>query len=149
MSVRVTGLPSGAAAARLDMALFRSRARRALRELSRARSELSLALVDDAEMAALNASYRGREGPTDVLSFSLVEGPHALHRGGLLGDVVIGIEVAARQARSRHRSLDEETARLMVHGLLHLVGHDHERAEDARLMRAEERRLWRALRAIA
>ena len=70
-------------------------------------SELSLSLVDDREMAEINLQYRGIEGPTDVLSFSLVEGEGAEHRGGLLGDVVIGIETAARQARERHRSLSK------------------------------------------
>ena len=65
----------------------------------------------------------------------------------LLGDVVIGIETAARQARGRHRSLDEEVARLLIHGVLHLLGHDHEEPEAARLMHSEERRIWRALQA--
>jgi rRNA maturation RNase YbeY len=99
--------------------------------------------VDDAAIAGLNRCYRGRRGPTDVLSFSLLEGEAAEHRGALLGDVVIGIEAAARQARG---TLDDEVARLLVHGVLHLLGHDHERAAQARAMRAEERRLWRALR---
>lgn len=109
------------------------------------RSELSIALVDDVEMARLNEAWRGRPGPTDVLSFSLVEGDCAEHRGELLGDVVVGIETAAAQARARHRSLDEEVARLVVHGLLHLVGHDHEDEAGARRMRAEERRVWRTV----
>ena len=71
--------------------------------------------------------------PTDVLSFSLLEGEDAEHRGALLGDVVIGVETAARQARAAPpRSLDEEVARLLIHGTLHLLGHDHEQAEEAR-----------------
>jgi probable rRNA maturation factor len=130
----------------VDRRLLRARARRVLRELDLARRELSVALVDDAEIARLNAAWRGKPRPTDVLAFSLAEGPHAEHRGALLGDVVIGIETAARQARARRRSLDDEVARLLVHGALHLVGHDHVRAREARRMRAEERRLLRALR---
>jgi rRNA maturation RNase YbeY len=98
-------------------------------------------------MAALNLRYRGRSRPTDVLSFSLLEGAHSDRRGALLGDVVIGIEIAARQARARRRTLDDEVARLLVHGALHLVGYDHARAAEARIMRAQERRVWRALRA--
>ena len=94
-------------------------------------------------MARLNGEWRGRERPTDVLSFSLLEGAHARHRGGLLGDVVIGLWVAARQARAGGRSLDEELCRLLIHGVLHLLGHDHEVAAEARRMRAEERRLRR------
>ena len=106
-------------------------------------AELSVALVDDDAIAKLNADYRGQARPTDVLAFSLLEGRHTERRGRLLGDVVIGIETAARQARRRRRrSLDDEVARLLIHGTLHLLGHDHQRREDARAMRAEERRLW-------
>jgi len=102
-------------------------------------------LADDADIAALNASFRARPRPTDVLSFSLLEGEFADRRGPLLGEVVIGVEVAARQARAARRSLDDEVARLLIHGVLHLLGHDHVRATQARRMRAEERRLWRML----
>ena len=82
-----------------------------------------------------------------MLAFSLLEGAHAERRGALLGDVVIGLETAARQARARRRTLDDEVARLLVHGALHLVGYDHVRSAEARVMRAQERRVWRALRA--
>ena len=82
-----------------------------------------------------------------MLAFSLLEGAHAERRGALLGDVVIGLETAARQARARRRTLDDEVARLLVHGALHLVGYDHVRRADARVMREQERRVWRALRA--
>jgi rRNA maturation RNase YbeY len=109
-------------------------------------AELSIALVDDEAIAELNVRYREREGPTDVLSFSLEEGPHAERRGALLGDVVVSLETAERQARRARRRLDDEVLRLLIHGTLHLVGHDHEKDEEARRMRAEERRLWRALR---
>jgi probable rRNA maturation factor len=131
---------------RVDSRLLRSRAVRLLRELSRSRSELSIALVDDDDITALNIEHRGKRAPTDVLSFSLLEGRHSDHRGALLGDVVIGIETAARQARAAHRSLNDEVARLLIHGTLHLLGWDHQEREDARLMRAEEQRLWRAIR---
>ncbi len=97
-------------------------------------------------MTALNTEHRGKKAPTDVLSFSLLEGRHSDRRGALLGDVVIGIETAARQARVAHQSLDDEVARLLIHGTLHLLGWDHQKSEEARLMRAEERRLWRAIR---
>lgn len=146
MTVRLSGPPRAASGPRVDRALLARRARRALRELGLSRSELSLSLVGDAEIAALNERYRGRRGPTDVLSFSLAEGEHAERRGSLLGDVVIGVETAARQARARRRGLDEEVARLVLHGLLHLLGHDHQRRDEAAAMRALERRLWRAIR---
>ena len=145
MSVRVSGPPRDAALPALDRRLLRRRAGRVLAALGRRGAELSVALVDDAEIAALNGRYRGKPRPTDVLSFSLLEGAHAERRGVLLGDVVIGVATAARQARRARRTLDDELARLLIHGVLHLVGHDHEEDAEAARMRAEERRLWRAL----
>jgi probable rRNA maturation factor len=144
MSVRVSGPARGAPA--LDRALLGRRARRLLHALERPEVELSLALVDDAEMAELNQRHRSRRGPTDVLSFSLLEGPHTRHRGALLGDVVISVDTAARQARRSRRPLDDELLRLLIHGVLHLLGHDHAEPAEARAMRAEERRLEAALR---
>jgi probable rRNA maturation factor len=146
MTVRLSGPGRRRGLPAPDRRLLRARARRALREIERAHCELSIALVDDARIQALNSAWRGRDRPTDVLAFSLEEGPHAERRGRLLGDVVIGLETAARQARAHRRSLDDEVARLLVHGALHLIGHDHVRAGEARRMRAEERRLLRALR---
>jgi probable rRNA maturation factor len=146
MTVRLSGPPQRDGLPVVDRRLLRSRAVRVLRSLSRSRSELSIALVDDDEMQRLNADWRGRQRPTDVLSFSMLEGEGAEHRGPLLGDVVIDIETAARQARQRRRGLDEELARLLIHGTLHLLGHDHEADAEARRMRREERRVWRAVR---
>jgi probable rRNA maturation factor len=146
MTVRISGPPQRDGMPAVDRRLLRSRAVRVLRALHQGRAELSVALVDDAEMQALNESWRGKDRPTDVLSFSLLEGEDAGLRGRLLGDVVIGVETAARQARSRHRGIDEEVARLLIHGTLHLLGHDHEQDAEARAMQREERRVWRALR---
>ncbi len=143
--VRISGPPRGTRARSPERRVLRRRAGRLLAALGVRRAELSVVLAADPEIAALNARFRGRGGPTDVLSFSLLEGAAAGFRGGLLGDVVIGVEVAARQARRRGRSLDEEVARLLIHGVLHLLGYDHERDADARVMRAQERRLWRSL----
>jgi probable rRNA maturation factor len=146
MTVRIAGPPAPAPGARVDTGLLRQRARAILKALGHPRSELSLSFVDDAAIAELNEQWRGKRGPTDVLSFSLVGGDWEAHRGRLLGDVVIGVDVAARQARQSHRSLSEELTRLTIHGVLHLLGHDHEHDVDARRMRAEERRLWRVCR---
>lgn len=146
MSVRLGGPPASTRRARLDALRIKSHAQQVLAGLGHARSELSLSLIDDVEMRALNASYRELDRPTDVLSFSLVEGEAAQHRGSLIGDVVISVDTASRQARARHRGLEEEVTRLMIHGILHLLGHDHEDERDAEVMRAEERRLWRLVR---
>jgi len=145
MSVALGGPRRPPGSPRVDRRRLRRRATRVLRALGLEDAELSVTLLDDDAMADLNARYRGRPRPTDVLSFSLLEGPHADRRGGLLGEVVIAVDVAARQARRARRSLDDEATRLLIHGVLHLLGHDHVRAAEARTMRAEERRLWRAL----
>ena len=145
MSLTVVGPPAGTAA-RLDLARLRRRGATLLRGLGRTGEELTLSLVDDQAIRELNRDYRDKDRPTDVLSFSLVEGDHGNHRGRLLGDVVISVETAARQARERRRGLEETVTRLLIHGMLHVVGHDHERAEEARAMSAEERRLWRLVR---
>jgi rRNA maturation RNase YbeY len=146
MSVRLSGPERRRGLPAVDRRLLRRRAARVLAALGREDAELSLALADDGEIAALNARDRKRERPTDVLSFSLLEGAHAERRGGLLGDVVMGVEVAARQAERAGRSLDDELARLLIHGVLHLLGHDHAAPAERARMRAEERRLWRVLR---
>ena len=145
MTVRLSGPPRRRGLPAIDKRLLRARAVHLLRAVEEARAELSIALVDDAEIAELNAEYRGLDRATDVLSFSLREGKGADYSGSLLGDVVIGLETAARQARGRRRSVDDEVARLLIHGTLHLLGRDHERSDEARAMRAEERRLWRAI----
>jgi rRNA maturation RNase YbeY len=142
MTVRLSGPERRQGLPVVDRRLLRARGARLLAALARRRAELSIHLAADAEIAQLNAGFRGRPSPTDVLAFSLLEGEGSEHSGSLLGDVVIGVETAARQARARRRALDDEVARLLIHGTLHLLGFDHERAEDARRMRAEERRLW-------
>ncbi|MFP8876063.1 MAG: rRNA maturation RNase YbeY [Myxococcota bacterium] len=142
MSVRLSG-PRGLPA--LDRRRLRGRAQRMLRALEMPGAEISISLVDDSAISELNATYREKQGATDVLSFSLLEGDHSERRGALLGDVVVSLETAARQAARGGRSLDQEVLRLLIHGALHLLGHDHEEAGEARRMRAEERRLWRLL----
>ena len=91
-----------------------------------------MVLVDDAGIAALNRTYRGVLGPTDVLAFPMAEGPFKRLSPDCLGDVAISAETAHRQAR--HGDFDAELALLMVHGILHLVGYDHGTASDRRRM---------------
>jgi probable rRNA maturation factor len=107
-------------------------------------ADLSIVLCDDAEIHALNRDWRGKDGPTDVLSFSQVEGEGPR---GVLGDVVISADTAARQALAGGWSLDEEVVRLLVHGVCHLLGHDHVHGgRQAARMQAEEKRLLGAIR---
>lgn len=120
-------------------------ARRCLRALGLDRAELSLVLVSDPVMHELNRSWRGKDRPTDVLAFAQREGAGAAP-DGLLGDVVISVDTARRQAADLGHSLAAEGDRLLVHGLLHLLGYDHERsAPEARRMQRKERALLRAL----
>ena len=145
MTVRLSGPPEEPGVPDIDCALLQKRAGKVMAALGHARSELSITLTDDPGIAELNEAWRAKRGPTDVLSFSLFEGDHTEHRGGLLGDVVIGLPQAARQARAAHRGLDRELAVLTIHGILHLLGHDHEQDDEAREMQAEERRLRREI----
>ena len=115
--------------------------RRLLRALERSDSELSVLLVSDRVMRQLNRDWRGRDRPTDVLSFSQHEGAGAAPRE-LLGDVVIAVPTAKRQAEERGETLLAASERLLIHGVLHLLGYDHERSEaEAQRMQRRERRL--------
>ena len=118
-------------------------AERVLSAAGEAESELSLDLIGDRRMQRLNREYRQRDRTTDVLAFSTREAiiPNGLFcRTSLLGDVVISLPTAIRQAKMAGRSVDEELAILLVHGVLHLCGYDHERSlrEADRMSRQEE-----------
>jgi len=105
-------------------------------------AELAVSLVDDAEIQQLNRDYRGKDRPTDVLAFAMREGERVPGDEAVLGDVVISLETAARQARRRGVSDADEVRASLIHGVLHLLGYDHERSPaEARRMKAMERRL--------
>lgn len=110
-------------------------------------AEISVLLVGDRSMRTLNRRYRGKDRTTDVLSFPLRGGRFSRVQSGLLGDIVISVPAAARQAREMGETLRSEIDRLLVHGFLHLLGFDHERGGTAaRRMEARERRLREMLR---
>ena len=146
MAVTVSG---AARRPRLDRRRIARRAQIVLETIGHSASELSVVLVGDAVMRRLNRDYRGKDRPTDVLAFSLLEGTGA-GVSEAIGDVVISTATAARQARENGLTLREEVDRLLVHGILHLVGYDHERsAAEARKMRRKERVCLKALEARA
>ena len=91
--------------------------------------EISLTLVDDEEIARINEEFRGLAKPTDVLSFPMFEAAEPLHPGSSLGDLVISVDTMRRQAEEYGHSLRREMCFLFVHGLLHLLGYDHEISE--------------------
>ena len=93
-------------------------------------AELSLVITDDADIAALNQQYLGRVGPTNVLAFAQGEGEGSGLNPGLLGDVVVSIETSDREAAENGLDPGEHLMRLIIHGLLHLLGHDHVRGGD-------------------
>lgn len=128
----------------LAMRLARS-GRRLLRALRRDRAELSVLLCSDPVMRALNRDWRGIDRPTDVLAFAQREGVGGAP-DGLLGDVVISVDTARRQAEALGVPLSREAERLLIHGVLHLLGYDHERSPaEARRMQRRERALARTL----
>jgi probable rRNA maturation factor len=106
-------------------------------------AEVGCLLVTDARIRALNRHYRGEDHPTDVLAFPQGQGSGPAGYPGLLGDVVISVETAARQAARAGHSLTREAALLLIHGILHLLGHDHATAAARRRMWALQRRLLR------
>jgi len=111
------------------------------------KTEVSLLLLDDSGITALNEQYRGKPRPTDVLSFPMYTAKELRQfHPEILGDVVISVETAARQAEHAGCALWEEMTRLLIHGILHLLGFDHENnAVGARAMRARERRILATL----
>ena len=92
--------------------------------------ELSVVFVDDSEIALLNQQYLHRSGPTNVISFSMREGEFGNLHPEILGDVVISVETAAREAKELSQSVEKRIDFLLVHGILHLFGYDHEQSEE-------------------
>jgi len=115
-----------------------------LRHAGQRSGELSVVLLNDPAMRVLNLQFRGKDQPTDVLSF-----PQTPQKGGgeqLIGDVVISLQTTTRQAKERSATLHGEIVRLLVHGILHLLGYDHELSRyEAQRMEAKELMIIRHL----
>lgn len=114
-----------------------------LNELNyRAPQEIGVVFCKDPESHKLNLAYRKKDKPTDVLSFSATEGQAMAGIEGILGDLVISVDTAKRQAKEYGVTFNQEILRLIIHGILHLSGYDHEnvpKAEAQRMRRLEER----------
>jgi probable rRNA maturation factor len=131
---------------------------RLLAEIGETGSSVSLTFVRDPKMRALNHAHREKDAPTDVLSFPIYP-PDAFDRGGatrprarvageaerMLGDIVVSVDTAARQAADYDAPLEREVQRLLIHSVLHLAGHDHLEPGERARMEAEERRLAAAV----
>jgi probable rRNA maturation factor len=110
-------------------------------------AELSILLCDDPTIRRLNHRYRRKNKATDVLAFPMNEGPGPAPHPGLLGDVVISVPTATRQARERDRPIIQEVTFLLAHGLLHLIGYDHATRREEREMSARTEELVAAVEA--
>ena len=123
------------------------RAEAMLESLGLPDAELSILLCDDATIRSLNRRYRKKDRATDVLAFPMQEGPGPEANAGLLGDVVISLPTARRQAAEHDRPIIEEVTFLLAHGLLHLLGYDHANRGQEREMKARTEDLLAAVRA--
>jgi probable rRNA maturation factor len=109
-------------------------------ELAGRRGVVAVLLTDDAAVADLNARFRGKDQPTNVLSFPAPANPE-----GLLGDIALAYETCAREAVEQGKTLAAHLQHLVAHGVLHLVGYEHDVDADAEIMEALERRILAAL----
>ncbi|MBW2430525.1 MAG: rRNA maturation RNase YbeY [Deltaproteobacteria bacterium] len=109
-------------------------------------AELSILIVDDQQIAQLNRQYLNREGPTNVIAFSMRQGQFSDIAPNLLGDVVISADTAHREAQSAGISMQDRFDQLLIHGTLHLLGYDHENtAAEAQKMEAKANELLQLL----
>ncbi|GAC1309543.1 MAG: rRNA maturation RNase YbeY [Vulcanimicrobiaceae bacterium] len=126
-------------------------ARTLLVAIGRPDATLSLTFVGDAAMRRINREHRAKDRTTDVLSFPMYEPfavPQTATRSApeiMLGDIIISVDVAVRQAAAYDATLDDEIERLLVHGIAHLLGHDHEEPVERRRMLRQEKRLAAAI----
>ena len=131
----------------LRLARLKRIATHVLQAVGEAEALLSLEIVGDGRMRRLNRSFRHRDKTTDVLAFATREGPGPSSL--LLGDIVISLPQAIRQAREHKQDVDHELVMLLIHGVLHLCGYDHERGPgEARRMARRERALLHRIGAI-
>ena len=120
---------------------------RVFRDSAFPKGELSILFTDDEHIAELNRRYRGKPGPTNVLAFPMTDESSRLLSPEMLGDVVISVDTAIAESIKLREPLEETILRLLVHGILHLLGYDHERSpREATRMAREQNRLLALLR---
>lgn len=129
VDVRRTGAVSN-----LDPRTIKRRAKRILEALGQTHCELSIMLCDDGFIHELNREYRGKDKPTDVLSFPMAQEDSVEEPTTMLGDVIISVDTALVQANANGHSLLKESTTLLIHGILHLIGYTHDSDEDEEQM---------------
>ena len=132
----------------LRTVLIKKRLQRLMQYLGCPDAELSILFTNDQTIRTLNRIYRHKDTPTNVLAFPQTPSPRTELGIRLLGDVVVSLPMAAREARATRQALEDHVTFLLVHGILHLLGYDHEHStQDRRRMQQRERALWRRIRA--
>lgn len=131
-----------------DLGRLRRSLKRILKTLDCENSEVSVILVDDERIREINRQYLQRDRPTNVISFAMTEGYDGDLHPEILGDIIISIETAARDAMKAKLDFMDEVEFLLIHGLLHLLGYNHEDTplDEAQKMKTKERELFRMLR---
>ena len=122
---------------------------RAAADVARQRVEIGVRLTNDLDIQALNRDWRGQDKPTNVLAFALEDDGSMVaedDESGLpLGDIVVAFETCAREARDEGKPIADHLCHLVVHGTLHLLGYDHDVADDAEIMESAEREILEGL----
>lgn len=128
----------------VDVGRVRRSLKRLLKELGFKDSEVSLLLVDDDQIREINKNYLQRDRPTNVISFAMTEGAFGDVHPEILGDIILSVETAARDAMACGIDFMDEVEFLLIHGLLHLLGYNHENVEskEAEKMKKLERELF-------
>ncbi len=132
---------------KIDKRKIRSAVSKILKILDCAEKEISLSFVDDEKIKKLNKQYLGKNRPTNVISFPLQEGEYSNINPNIIGDIVISTETAQRDALHGNLSLSQEIDFLIIHGILHLLGYNHENTtrKETNKMRQKEKDLFTAL----
>lgn len=128
----------------VDVGRVRRSLKRLLKELGFKNSEVSLLLVDDDQIREINKNYLQRDRPTNVISFAMTDGAFGDVHPEILGDIILSVETAARDALTCDIDFMDEVEFLLIHGLLHLLGYNHEDVEsnEAKKMKKLERELF-------
>ena len=130
----------------VDLPRIKHSSDKILRILENEDSEISLTFVDDAGITEINRQYLGRDYPTNVIAFSMNEGEFGDVNPNILGDIIISTETALRDAEAGGLSFEDELDYLIIHGVLHLLGYDHELPGEAEEMRKKEKKIFFALK---
>lgn len=124
---------------KIDKRKIRAKVTKLLKLMDCANMEISITFVDDASIQSINKQYLSKNQPTNVISFSLREGEFGDINPEMLGDVVISVDTAARDADIGNLSFDEEILFLIIHGLLHLLGYNHVNTSKANALRMKQK----------